>query len=154
MNNGIEGEPDAISIVIRRVINAAPDRIFRAWTEQGELVAWWGPVGVVCESAEIDLRIGGCYSINNRLDDGRLIVISGVFDLIDPPHQLAYSWQIGSGNSETSRVTVDFCAIGDQETEVVVTHSRISDSIVAADHHRGWNGCLDGLSDYFANRSV
>ena len=44
---------------LARLVPASPERVFRAWTEQAELERWWGPAGVRCRSASIDLRVGG-----------------------------------------------------------------------------------------------
>lgn len=60
-----QGEP---LIRFRRFVRAAPDAVFRAWTEPEQLRQWWGPADwdlVVCE---VDLRVGGGYRFVRRLD--------------------------------------------------------------------------------------
>jgi uncharacterized protein YndB with AHSA1/START domain len=146
-------DPKGLTLIVRRIIDASPERLFGAWTDAHEFVRWWGPRGVACESAEIDLRIGGAYKIANRLPDGRLIMISGAFDLIEPPRRIGYSWRVDPGPAEHSRVVVCFQARGDQ-TEVVVTHERIQSEATRQDHEHGWNGCLDGLMAYTEGRAA
>jgi uncharacterized protein YndB with AHSA1/START domain len=136
-------------LVVRRLIAANPERLFRAWTDASEFVRWWGPKDVVCESAEIDLRIGGAYRIANRLPSGQLIWISGAFEVIEPPRRIAYTWRTEPGSSEETRVVVSFNARGDL-TEVLVAHERILSEQVREDHERGWIGCLDGLAKYMS----
>lgn len=147
MTASAAGNPESLTLIVRRTVSATPERLFRAWTDAHEFVRWWGPKGVVCESAEIDLRVGGAYRIANRLPDGRLIWISGTFDLVEPPLRVAYSWLVDPGPLETSHVVVSFVARGDK-TEVVVTHQRIGSEDIRSDHERGWAGCLDGLAAY------
>jgi uncharacterized protein YndB with AHSA1/START domain len=129
---------------IRRVIAAVPERVFAAWTQPELLRQWWGPTGVRCIAAEIDLRAGGAYRIGNQLPDGTVVWISGELELVEPPTRLVYSWRIG--DEPVSRVTVTFTAIGDASTEVTIHHERIHSDAVRDDHERGWHGCLDGLA--------
>ncbi len=83
------------TLVVRRIIQATPERLFKAWTDPEQLKKWWGPQSVTCVDAEVDLRVGGRYRIANQFPDGKLLWISGEFQLIEPPHKLAYTWRIG-----------------------------------------------------------
>ena len=136
----------AATLTVRRRIAAPPDRLFAYWTEPVHLAEWWGPAGVTCESATVDLRVGGTYRIGNRFADGTVLWISGVFEVIEPPRQLVYSWRLGNANV-IERVTVTFTPAGDS-TDVVVLHERIADGQARAGHERGWKECLDGLAAY------
>lgn len=131
------------SLTIRRVIAAPVERVFAAWTEPALLQQWWGPVGVRCIGAEIDLRVGGGYRIGNALPDGRTLWIAGAFEIVEPPHRLAYTWAIG--DEPASRVTVTFAAAG-AGTTVEIVHDRVATDAMRDDHARGWAGCLDGLA--------
>ncbi len=138
-------------LTIRRTIAAPVARIFEAWTHPELLRQWWGPQGVRCIAAEIDLRPGGAYRIGNELPDGTVLWISGEFEMIDPPRQLVYSWRVG--NEPASRVTVRFVEVAPAATEVVIHHERIHSAPMRDDHERGWNGCLDGLSAWVAKQA-
>jgi uncharacterized protein YndB with AHSA1/START domain len=134
---------DAPSISISRIIKAPPQFVFDAWTQPALLVKWWGPEGVECPSAEVDLREGGEYRIENRHSDGSVTWITGVFERVRPPEELVYSWNIGAPGADGSRVRVEFRP-HHEGTELVVTHERLAAE--ARDMHlQGWNGCLDGL---------
>ena len=135
------------TLVVRRVIRSTPEKLFAAWTQPAHLVHWWGPEGVSCPGAELDLRAGGNYRIGNRLPDGKLLWIVGAFELIEPPHRLIYTWRLESQSKEPERVRVTFEARG-TSTEVIVVHERIADAATRASHEGGWNGCLDGLVRY------
>lgn len=139
------------TLVVRRRINATPAKLFAAWTQPELLVRWWGPQDVACPAAEIDLRVGGSYRIANRFPDGTVVWIAGVFEVIEPPHRLAYTWKLESRNGPVERVTVCFEAHG-AATEVIVTHERISDEAARTSHENGWTGCLDGLARYAEQR--
>lgn len=138
-----------IDLTIRRVITARPERLFEAWTRPELLQQWWGPAGVRCTSAEVDLRPGGAYRIGNTLPDGRVIWISGEFEVVESPHRLSYSWR--TGDEPASRVTVSFGALGEGSTEVVIHHERIHSAPVRDEHEHGWVGCLDGLERWLSS---
>ena len=135
-------------LTIRRLIAADTERVFAAWTEPELLRQWWGPTGVRCIAAEIDLRAGGAYRIGNELPDGAVVWISGEFEVVETPRRLVYSWRIG--DEPVSRVTVSFTAIGDSSTEVVIHHERVHSDAARDDHERGWQACLDGLRNWTA----
>lgn len=137
------------SLVVRRTIRAGADFLFAAWTEPDRLRKWWGPGRVVCDAAEIDLRVGGRYRIANRMPDGSVIWILGEFERIERPRRLVYTWRVEPAPESASaeRVTVRF-EPRDGATEVIVVHELIPDAATRDRHHAGWEGCLDKLSAY------
>ena len=134
-----------IALIVRRTIKAPIERVFAAWTEAQHLQRWWGPVGMRCNLAEIDLRVGGRYRIGNEAPSGDVVWIEGEFERIDAPHELVYSWRVGELGPE--RVTVRF-ATKDAGTEVVVVHERITNPERRTRHETGWHACIDGLVGY------
>lgn len=138
-----------LSLTARRVVPAAPERVFRAWTDANELVKWFGPRGVACIGAEVDLRVGGQYRIGNRLADGRVVWIAGEFERIEWPHELVYTWNIEPDFDRPERVTVRFAPRG-ANTEVVVLHERVPSEQLRDSHAAGWEGCFDGLVEYLS----
>ncbi len=134
----------SIHLVVRRTIRATPQRVFAAWTTPEQLMTWWGPKGVRCPSAEVDLREGGTYRIGNEMPSGDTVWISGKFEVIDRPNKLIYTWSVEPAAATPERVTVRFEA-REAGTEVVIVHERITSEAARDQHEHGWNGCLDGL---------
>ena len=149
MHGSSQPAGDSVTLEMRKTINATPERLFAAWTDPKQLIAWWGPVGVTCIGPEVDLRVGGRYRIGNRLPDGKELWIVGTFEAIDRPRLLTYSWLIEGAPGDAERVTVRFEARG-KATEVVVTHEKIPNPALRDQHAYGWTGCLDGLAEYVA----
>ncbi len=144
----IQQETPSLHLLIRKKIKATPERLFEAWTRPEQLMKWWGPKGVVCSEAEVELRVGGRYRIANQMPDGSVIWISGQFMQIIPPEKLVYTWGSGEEVKEESQlVTVRFERLNG-ETEVIVLHERIPNKESQAMHEHGWLGCLDGLVEY------
>jgi glutathione S-transferase len=138
-----------IALVARRTIRASIQRVFDAWTQPEQLRAWWGPQPVTCSDAEVDLRVGGRFSLVNALPDGSTVTIHGQFRVVEPPRKLVYTWRMDDGSLESSLVTVTFEPRG-EGTEVIVVHEDIPTEPVRESHENGWRGCLDGLERHFA----
>jgi len=137
----------SLHLIVRRTIAASPERLFAAWTQPQQLMRWWGPEGVRCTEAHLDLRPGGAYRIANALPDGSTLWIKGTFETVEPPHRLVYSWRLEPGEDAGERVTVRFEPKRDA-TEVIVVHERIPTSPAREGHERGWVGCLEGLAAF------
>jgi uncharacterized protein YndB with AHSA1/START domain len=141
-----------VALVVRRTIRASVERVFEAWTEAEALRQWWGPRPVTCCEASVDLRVGGAYRIGNLLPDGTVVWISGIFEVVERPRRLVYTWHFEGKerpDGERSRVTVRFEPHADA-TEVIIVHEHIESEEVRVDHEKGWIGCLDGLERLFA----
>ena len=91
-------------VVVRRVIRARPERVFRSWTDPAELRRWWGPDGFTCPEATVDLRTGGTYRlVMQPPGDGPLMSVTGTYQRIDPPSLLVYTWRWDSGPAASGR---------------------------------------------------
>lgn len=137
----------SVSLHIRRLIPASPERVFSAWTDPDELQKWWGPAEVRCLSADVDLRVGGRYRIANELPDGAVLWIVGEFEAIERPQLLIYTWTVETESPTMERVTVQF-EKHEQGTEVILKHELIPTTNLRDQHQQGWIGCMDGLVEY------
>jgi len=136
-------------LVVTRRFSVLPDEMFDAWTNPEKLREWWGPPGVKCTHAEVNLRVGGNFRLANLLPDGNTLWIGGTYEEVDAPRRLKYSWHIEPAHDlDAERVTVDFFA-REGGTEVVVTHTAIDSVERFNAHQHGWVGCLDELADLF-----
>lgn len=140
-----------LALEVRRLIPASPSKVFDAWTDPDKLMKWWGPKDIICVFAEIDLQVGGRYRIGNQLPDQSTIVIEGVFEEIERPEKLVYSWQTDVNPDSVEQVTVQFCPIGADDTEVIIRHERIRSTDIHDQHQKGWNECLSGLVKVLAS---
>ena len=143
------GQPGTLRLEVRKTIAATPERLFAAWTQPERLKQWWGPEGVQCIDAVVDLRVGGRYRIGNRLPDGKVLWIVGEYSVVEPPQKLVYSWQIEPESHAPEMVTVRF-EPREGGTEVVVIHESIPDVSTRNQHQYGWKGCLAGLAEFIA----
>jgi uncharacterized protein YndB with AHSA1/START domain len=136
-------------VVVRRVIGAPPERVFRNWTEPEQLRRWWGPGGFTCPDARVDLRAGGTYRLVMKAPGGGpLMSVAGTYRVVDRPALLVYTWRWDTGpaaSDHESLVTVEFHDLGDGRTEVVVTHERFPADHDASPYRSGWVEGLEKL---------
>jgi uncharacterized protein YndB with AHSA1/START domain len=131
------------TLEIRRLIPAARERVFDAWTQAKELDRWSAPSPMTAR-AEVDLRVGGRYRIVMRGPDGVDRSVGGVYRVVERPSKLVYTWKWDESPMGDSVVTVEFHDRG-KETEVILRHDGLADAESRARHEHGWNGCLDNL---------
>ncbi|MGA7373329.1 MAG: SRPBCC domain-containing protein [Methyloceanibacter sp.] len=58
-------------IVIARLIDAPPARVFDAWTDPQQVVQWWGPRGFTTTTSKMDVKPGGVWGFVMHGPDGR-----------------------------------------------------------------------------------
>jgi uncharacterized protein YndB with AHSA1/START domain len=128
-----------------RTFGADQNSVFKAWTDPDLLKQWFGPPGVTCEVAEIELRVGGHYHIEMKTPEGNIIKLNGVFKVVTPPSALEYTWQWEEMDSKESFVKVQFNQ-SDSGTVVILEHSEFSSEESKEGHVQGWRGSMDRLS--------
>ena len=137
----------AESLQVKRFVPATPERVFDAWTNPDDLQKWWGPVGVRCRSAEVDLRVGGQYRIANEFPDGTILWIAGEFEVVQRPRLLVYTWTVQTEAPKKERVTVQFEPHA-RGTDLILKHELIHTTKLRDQHQQGWLGCLDALVEF------
>jgi uncharacterized protein YndB with AHSA1/START domain len=135
-------QPTALSL--NRIIRAPREDVFSAWTDPELLKQWWGPGPVSCPEAHVDLREGGEYRLANLEPNGSITWISGRFERVRAPEELAYTWKVSTLPHEPTLVRIKFLPHADG-TELVLTHERFAVEAVRDMHLQGWGGCLDKL---------
>ena len=58
------------SLRVSRIIKAAPETVFLAWTEPDQMNQWSAPEGMSI-AAEVDLEVGGGYRIRMTSPEGQ-----------------------------------------------------------------------------------
>ena len=75
-------------IVLTRVIDAPPERVFQAWTDPKQITQWFSPEGFRNETLEIDIRPGGRWRFVYVAPDGTRYENRMVFLRIEAPRLL------------------------------------------------------------------
>ena len=139
------------SLTINRRINAAPARVYAAWTDPEKLVTWFGPTQTIAGSvkAEMDVRAGGRFCISFKTDDGEYHQVGGVYQEVVPDQRLKFSWAWHTMTERESLVTVTLKPDGDV-TLLTLHHEQFFDQAARDGHEGGWTGTIDKLERLFA----
>jgi uncharacterized protein YndB with AHSA1/START domain len=141
------------TLEITRPFKAPPARVFDAWLNREEWQSWIGPEGLNCEVPLLEPRVGGRYRIIMRLTDGRVIPVAGIFQTIDAPRTLAFTW---GAESDPTRHTLITLTLGEKggNTELKLRQEGFT-SVESRDTHlAGWNAALNKLAVYLTAREV
>ena len=137
------------SLSLKRRFNAAPERVYAAWTDPTQIAQWFGPPSIDDVEAPADPREGGRYRIFMRDKDGEEHDVSGVYRKVVPNQELVFTWAWRSTPERESLVTILIKPDGDGAL-FTLTHEQFFDETARDNHNKGWTACLDALADYVA----
>lgn len=138
-------------VVVRRRMPAPREVVFEAWIDPQGIQKWMCPGDVVRAEATLDVRAGGSFRIVMKAKD-REHVHTGTYQVVEPPSKLVFTWPAVETPDETTLVTVEFFAHGD-ESELVLTHERFPKADIAERYENGWGTIAEKLAAYLACRS-
>lgn len=141
------------SLQIRRTFATSIHHLFDCFTDPALLCRWWGPAGTRCPVAEVDLTVGGGYRLEILSDSGVMSAVNGEYLTIDRPDRLVFTWYWDAAPEEISRVTLNFRAIAENESELHLSHEYFPDSDRATLHGSGWASSLDCLAAVIGEKS-
>ena len=138
------------SLVLKRRLKAAPEKVYEAWTKPEQMTHWWGVAGGPKPPvAETDLRVGGRFKVQFWDPKNEHHSVSGVYREVVPNRKLAFSWAWQSTPERQSQVTIDLKPDNDT-TVLTLTHEQFFDEKARDDHGHGWNVALDRLETFLA----
>jgi len=134
-------------VVVTKVIKAAPEEVFEAFTNPEIMAEWF--FGVEDWSVEVSntLEIGGKYFLNMIATDGKEYKHTGEYKIIAPPEKLVFTWN--SDFVQDTVVTIHFRKIADG-TEITLEHEFLPTDEARKSHRKGWTVCLNNLEKIFA----
>lgn len=118
---------------LSKQIHTTAEKAFTAFTNADELSTWF------TTKAHVDLRVGGRYA--NADHD------TGVYQLIDPPHHLRFTWE-NPDHCPNTMVDIWFDIIIPDQIEVRLEHSRLESEKHVEDMKTGWSWALDSLKSF------
>jgi uncharacterized protein YndB with AHSA1/START domain len=134
------------TVTVKRRIAAPAQEIFDAWLDPASLKEWMRPCSAreKLSDVKVDAREGGAFEIVMHVASGP-VRHTGVYQVIDAPRRLVFTWNSPHAGNNDSLVTVEFRPEG-KATEVIITHERLPQDKVAG-HTGGWTEILESLSN-------
>ena len=128
------------------VVDAPPERVYKAPTDEKELVHW------MPQAAKMDARVGGQYEFKYHWGDRNLeTVLKGKILELEPNKKLSYSWDSQTMDRtpriSSSVVTWILDGLPDGKTRVTVIQAGIAKQF-SKDADSGWNYFLGRLANY------
>jgi uncharacterized protein YndB with AHSA1/START domain len=128
------------TIVCEIDIDAPPERVFQAWIDPEQRLAWWGDSATYrCSSMDSDLRVGGKWITHGRGMEGKDFTVQGHYTRIEPPRVLGVTWNHDWSDTPTpeTHVLIELTPTS-SGTHVTVTHSGFTDAPSRERHNHGW----------------
>lgn len=137
------------SLQVKRQVDASPKEVYRAWTDRAQVARWFAPSpDFLVVVHQLDPRAGGAYRIEMKAPDGSSHVAVGIYEEVESPHRLTFTWRWEGSPMADTLVTVELTAKGGG-TEVVLTHTLFQSEEQRDQHTQGWTGCLTQLVALF-----
>lgn len=137
------------SLTIKRRFNAAPAKVFAAWTDPEKVKRWMGPGEVQVMRAECDPRVGGRFRWLMKTPAGEEHDVSGVYREVVANEKLVFTWAWKSTPERESLVTLTF-KDDNGGTVMTLLHEQFFDEAARDSHQGGWNGAMDKLEKYLS----
>lgn len=141
-------------LVLTRLIDATPDKVFRAWTEPALIVQWFAPLPWTTSSAVTDVRPGGSTAITMRSPEGEEFPNPGVYLEIVPNRKIVFTdayisaWTPSEKPFFTGILTFEE-ENGKTRYTARAVHWTVEDKEAheKMGFHEGWGQCADQLNE-------
>jgi uncharacterized protein YndB with AHSA1/START domain len=82
------------------------------------------------------------------MTSGQVVPVGGVFQAIERPHRLAFTWGWEGDAARQSLITLTFRDLGPGRTELTLLQQGLGTRASRDDHERGWTSALGKLARY------
>jgi uncharacterized protein YndB with AHSA1/START domain len=133
-------------VSLHRVIKAAPEKLFRAFTEAPAMATWFPPYGFTCTVHEMKAEVGGTYKMSfQNFSTGNSHSFGGKFLEIIPGELLKFSDRFDDPNLPGEMITTVTLKKSVAGTDLQVQQEGIPEQIPADMCYLGWQESLEKL---------
>ena len=119
-------QAEKLSLEIKRLIKAPPDRVYAAWTDPAQLKQWFGPENVQTRQLVADARVGGKFRWDLINSEGETMTCRGEYRELQPGKKIVFTWQWEDDEAwenHSSIITVElYDRDGDTELRLIHEH--------------------------------
>jgi uncharacterized protein YndB with AHSA1/START domain len=135
------------SVTLHRVLKAAPEKVYRAFTEPDAMSFWLPPYGFLCTVHQMDVREGGSYKMSfTNFSTGNGHSFGGNFLEIKPNEFIKHTDKFDDPNlpgEMTTSISLKKVLVG---TELKIVQEGIPAAIPAEMCYLGWQDSLEKLA--------
>lgn len=150
-----DGVAHAFDLVLERVIDASPEKIYRAYTDPAILSQWFAPKPWRITDAVIEPKVGGRFDFVMHGPEGERFPNSGVFLEVVPNRRLISTdaftpgWKPAGQPFMVARIELE--PTGDGRTKYTATASHWTAAAMKQHEdmgfHDGWGQVADQLAE-------
>jgi uncharacterized protein YndB with AHSA1/START domain len=141
-------------LVLTRIIDAPPARVFKAWTDSEQLKQWFAPKPGTTPVVETDVRPGGSSLLVMRSPEGQEFPNRGVYLEVVKNERLVFTdayvkaWEPSEKPFMTVIITFEDAGGGKTKYTARVQHWSVADRETheKMGFHQGWGQCADQLN--------
>lgn len=134
------------NVSLHRVFKAAPEKVYRAFTEPNAFSAWLPPYGYVGEVHQMEAFVGGNYKMSfTNFSTGNIQSFSGKYVEMKPNEFLKYTDRFDDPGLPGEMVTTVWFKKVSVGTELTITQEGIPAAIPAESCYLGWEESLEKL---------
>lgn len=135
------------TIKLHRVVQAPPDRVFRAFIDAKAMVKWLPPNGFTGEVHHLEPKVGGTYKMSfTNFTTGKSHSFGGEFVELTPNERLRYTDRFDDPNlpgEMQTTITLKKVSVG---TELNIVQEGVPAAIPAEACYLGWQESLKLLA--------
>jgi uncharacterized protein YndB with AHSA1/START domain len=140
-------------LVLCRIIDASPEKVFRAWTDPTLMKQWFAPAPFTTPVVETELRVGGSSYVVMRDPQGNDYPNRGVYLEVVPNRKLVFTdaytkaWEPSEKPFFTAVLTFEDAGSGKTKYTARALHWTVADREVheKMGFHEGWGQCTEQL---------
>lgn len=135
------------TIRLHRVLQAKPERVYRAFLDPDAKVKWLPPNGFTGKVHHLDARVGGSYRMSfTNFTTGKSHSFGGEYVELTPNERIRYTDRFDDPNLPGEmNVTISLKAVS-LGTELNITQENVPDVIPAEACYLGWQESLTLLA--------
>jgi uncharacterized protein YndB with AHSA1/START domain len=134
------------SVTLHRVLKAAPEKVYRAFTNPLAMASWLPPYGFLCTIHHMDVREGGSYKMSfTNFTTGNEHSFGGEYLELKPNEFIKYSDQFDDPNLPGVMITSVWIKKVSVGTDLKVVQENIPSLIPTEMCYLGWQESLEKL---------
>jgi uncharacterized protein YndB with AHSA1/START domain len=135
------------AVSLHRVLKAAPEKVYRAFTEASAIASWLPPYGFICTVHQMKVEKGGTFKMSfQNFSTGNSHSFGGEYLELKPNEYLKYTDKFDDPNLPGEMITTVSLRKNIAGTEIKISQEGIPSAIPVEMCYLGWQESLEKLA--------